>query len=299
MSMAATPPELPHPELPYPKLPLWQAIGLAYSTFFSRFEDVLRASWLWLIAVAALTGYASWQRWSLAMAVIGQVQPELFPSMTQLRQTTALLQLGAALAILAAVSIAVAWHRLMILDEQPGLSGSNITSGDLWHFVVIGFLLCVILIGPALIVILGGFYLTVPATFGPNTVGPIAFIPLLLPAAAFYVIGLAVTLRLSLLLPARAIGNEDLSFGQAWHRTSGNTWRLFWGLIVTTLPPLLLTDLVVIALLDLAYPTLTATRIAAASMASTICSLLLLPISIGFLSQAYRHFFEHPLQQTA
>ncbi|MEN3348636.1 MAG: hypothetical protein V7632_2271 [Bradyrhizobium sp.] len=290
MSMAETSP------VPlYPKLPLGTAIGLAYSTFFSRFTDVLGASWLWLVAVAALTGFANWQRWSWMTAVTGKTA---LPDARQLWQTTVLLQLSAVLTILAAVSIAVAWHRLMILNEQPGLSASNITSGDLWRYVLVSIVLCAILIAPALAVIIGGFYLTVPATFGPGAVAP-AFIPLLIAAAALYVIGLVVMLRLSLLLPARAVGNTELSFSQAWQRTSGNTWRLFWGLIVTVLPPLLLTDLIVVALMGLGHPTMTVTRMTAASTAITVYYLLVLPICIGFLSYAYRHFFERPLQQPA
>src|ERR1700675_1808838 len=51
--------------------------------------------------------------------------------------------------------------------------------------------------------------------------------------------GLAVTLRLSLLLPARAVGDLDLTFKETWKRTSGNTWRIFWGIPACTIPPIL------------------------------------------------------------
>jgi hypothetical protein len=48
------------PELPYPKLPFWDAVSLAYSTYFRHFVEALRASWLWMIVVAVFTGFASW-----------------------------------------------------------------------------------------------------------------------------------------------------------------------------------------------------------------------------------------------
>ena len=59
MSLADSP-----PDPPYPKLPFWDTVSLSYSTYFSQFIDVLRASWLWLLVVAAFTGFASWQQWS-------------------------------------------------------------------------------------------------------------------------------------------------------------------------------------------------------------------------------------------
>jgi hypothetical protein len=43
------------PDQPYPKLPFWDAVSLAYSTYFGHFVDALRASWLWMIILAALT----------------------------------------------------------------------------------------------------------------------------------------------------------------------------------------------------------------------------------------------------
>jgi len=54
-------------DLPAPsgaKLPLWHTIGLAYSSYFHNFPDVLRASWLWLLVVATMAGIANWLQWT-------------------------------------------------------------------------------------------------------------------------------------------------------------------------------------------------------------------------------------------
>jgi len=289
------------PELPYPKLPFRNAVRLAYSTFFSHFADVLRAAWLWLIATAALTAYTSWQQWTWMADAVGMIAARQPPRMALPAQVSMLLQLDNVLMILAGVSIAVAWHRLMILNERPGISGANVASGNLWRYVLVGFLLCVITMVPV-IVTLGGRYFLMPATSGPGQMVPTAFFPLFLAGSALCVASLAVMLRLMLLLPARAVGNRDLSFRQTWQRTRGNAWRLFWGLIITTFPLLLLAQIIIVASVGFPNPMLlqggdAMMQMTAISTVVIVYYLLILPISIGFLSHAYRHFFEHPLGQ--
>src|SRR5258708_2408172 len=123
MSLAEGP-----PDLPYPKLPFWDTVSLAYSTYFRHFNDALRTSWLWLIAVAALTAFASWQQWSWMATAMANLKPGLPPQMPKPTEMVLLLNLANILMLLAGVSIAVAWHRLMILNEQPGVSGSNVAT---------------------------------------------------------------------------------------------------------------------------------------------------------------------------
>jgi hypothetical protein len=104
-----------------------------------------------------------------------------------------------------------------------------------------------------------------------------------------------------LLLPARAIGDRRLTFKQTWVRTRGNTWRLFWGIVVTTMPPLLLAEIAYLVVIGPPHPASFASEAFVAQMTalSTVFSvhyLLILPIGIGFLSHAYRHFFQAPLE---
>src|SRR5262249_42758716 len=68
-------------------------------------------------------------------------------------------------------------------------------------------------------------------------------IPLLLVA---YIIGIAVGLRLSMLLPARATGDVELSFARSWRRTRGNCWRMFWGIMICTAAPLIVAEMVLL-----------------------------------------------------
>ncbi len=113
---------------------------------------------------------------------------------------------------------------------------------------------------------------------------------------ALFAIGLAAGLRLSLLLPARAVDDTSITFKQAWHSTRGNTWKLFWGIAVTTYPPLLLLQLAALTSIGFPRPGNFAResfvpQMTAISTVYVVYYLLITPIGIGFLSHAYRHFF--------
>ncbi|HEY2136084.1 MAG TPA: hypothetical protein VGH49_09360, partial [Xanthobacteraceae bacterium] len=105
------------------------------------------------------------------------------------------------------------------------------------------------------------------------------------------------TLRLSLLLPARAIGNLGLTFKETWIATRGNTWRIFWGIVASTLPPVLIAQIAVVTSVGLPRIEMFANeafigRMTVISTNLMVFYLLVLPIGIGFLSFSYRHFFE-------
>ena len=56
--------------------------------------------------------------------------------------------------LLAGVSIAVAWHRLILLGEQPRLSGTNLATISLWRYVGIALAIYVIATLPAVVILL-------------------------------------------------------------------------------------------------------------------------------------------------
>lgn len=297
MSSIASP-----PSPPYPKLPFWDAVSLSYSTYFNHFIDVLRTSWLWLIVIAVCTGFASWQQWSwaaMAMAM-ANLKPGLPPQVSKSADMAVLLNFVNVLMLLAGVSIAVAWHRLMILDEPPSLSASNVATKNLWRYVGAAITIFLVNFLPAAVVMFPALYFLLPSEAGTTAPPPgfFAAIPLMLVLGA---VGAAVALRLSLLLPARAIGDLSLTFKQTWRRTRGNTWRLFWGIVITTMPPLLLAQIGFLTTIGIPSPAKFGSEnfVAQMTSASTIFSvyyLLIVPIGIGFLSHAYRHFFQAPLE---
>ena len=212
-----------------------------------------------------------------------------------------LLSLGNILILLACVSIAVAWHRPMILGERPGFSGSNVATQTVWRYIGMAIAIFLINFLPALGVLFPALHFLLPAEEAGGDSPPLglfAVIPLMLVLAA---VGLAVAFRLSLLLPARAVGDVSIRFKQAWLRTRGNTWRLFWGIGLTTAPPLLLVQIAFLTMLGAPIPGNFAedgfvARMTVMSTVTVIYYLLITPIGIGFLSHAYRHFFQGGLE---
>jgi hypothetical protein len=232
-----------------------------------------------------------------AMANLKPGTPPLTPRPTEI---ALLLNLDNILLLLAGISIAVAWHRLIILNERPVFSGSNVAAKNLWRYTGLAIVIFLIDFLPVAVVMFPLFYFLFPSKAGGSSPPPgfFALIPLFF---VLYAVGTAVAFRLSLLLPARAVGDLSLTFKQTWHRTRGNTWRLFWGIVVTTVPPLLLAQIAFLTLIGIPSPANFAsedfvTRMTIMSAIFTIYYLLLVPIGIGFLSHAYRHFFQGPIE---
>jgi hypothetical protein len=293
MSTAVSP-----PPPPYLKLPLWRAIRLSYSTYFHHFIDALRTSWVWLVVVGALTGFASWQQFSWMATLLARaprgMPPKTLTVPPEPIEAVLLMNLDHVLVLFAGVSIAVTWHRLIILGERPGFSASNVASRNVWRYIGVGLALILVMALPVALIVAPMIYF-IPKPGG--TPPPTWFFALIPVFMLLYCVAMAMMLRLSLLLPARAIGDLDLTFKQTWNRSRGNTWRMFWGIVACTMPALLLAQIVYLATIGFPIPTAFASedfaaRMTANSMVFVVYYLLILPIGIGFLSHAYRHFFQ-------
>jgi GYF domain 2 len=281
------------------KLPLWETIRLSYSSYFHGFPDVLRISWLWLAVVTPLWGMAVWLLFSLkADLVAAGVKRGPPPSIPG--GMIVLVTIAVWIFTFAGVSsIAVAWHRRLILGEPPRFSGSNIATKSLWRYVWTGLAIGLIAFLPSLVVVLP-ILILLPSVITGAALKFVMFV------AACFLISLtafAVTLRLSLLLPARAIGHLGLTFRETWKRTHGNTWRMFWGIVACTVPPMVAPQVAVQIVLSVSFPSprtpdgagivggAAISAILLAFVFVLVCQLLTLPIWIGFLSHSYRHFF--------
>ncbi|WP_315831719.1 hypothetical protein [Bradyrhizobium prioriisuperbiae] len=271
------------------KLPLRDTITHAYSSYMEyssyveNFSDVLRISWLWLAIIVPLSIVGSWMEVSGIAGVTNRLTPgthlESSPG------TTAVSLILTLIVALAAISIAVAWHRRLILGESPRASGSNLISNSLWRYLGAGVLITLIAILPSIIAIAAVFLLTSSHRAGDGASLIVSLVPFLL-----WMVTYGIALRLSLVLPARAVTNLTLSFKQAWADTRGNTWRLFWGTVACAFLPLCVLP-ILLALVEAYNPnSFTAGSAVVIDTLSTFYTLLVLPIGIGFLSFAYRHF---------
>lgn len=284
-----------------PKLPLWDTIVLSYSTYFHFLADALRASWLWLVICAVATGFATSAQWTFMSGVMGKMNQGMRPDEFQRVQMpfdTHLL--GAASLVvftLAGVSIAVAWHRRLILGEPPAFSAVNIFTRHVWRYVGIGFVIGIIAFFPSfLAMLLTGVFAVIFVPAGSAAGMNISGLVVLMAVFSAYVIGILILLRLSMVLPARAVGDISLTFKQAWRRTKGNTWRILWGGVACMLLPIAAAQIIDLALFGFPDPRMSADdgfvgRMVLTTVLLQVYSLLVMPISVGFLSLSYYHFF--------
>lgn len=272
-----------------PKLPLWDTICLAYSSYFHNFADVLRIFWLWLVVVTPLAGIMNWLQFSLMSELLaGGVKRATAASKPI--ATIAIENVLGLVFIFAGVSIAVAWHRCIILGEHPGISGSNVATKNLWRYVGMGFAICLIVLLPTMMLVLPMF-----ALLSPADVGGAPRFPMLIPV--IFLVSLAafaIMLRLSLLLPARAVGDMNLTFKETWKRSRGNTWRMFWGTAACTMPPILAAQTIFFGFLGpgTLFNEALIGRMVIVGTILAVYNLLITPIWVGFLSYSYLHFFE-------
>lgn len=114
--------------------------------------------------------------------------------------------LSAIASLIAVCSVAVSWHRFILRDEAAG--GFRLDSHVLLYAGNTILILMAMFL-PALITLTGTLVAPAPA--------------MLLGLASTALIGGAVT-RLSIKLPAVALGNSGFSFREAWSASEGNYW---------------------------------------------------------------------------
>jgi hypothetical protein len=198
------------------KLPVWSTVGACYATVARNLGQLVRISWLWLLIMVPVYAVAHWLAlrnwdWPQEQAMKGGVS-----------QLIALLPFVVELPFLA--SIAVAWHRLILRRERVTQPAYLRLDKTVWLYALYSFAFLVLMQGPPT-----GFLILAPETPLTAVLWLVAIIVLAL------AIGLLMLPRLSLVLPAVAVG-ERLSLGQAWRMSRGNTLRLALATCLCVLP---------------------------------------------------------------
>lgn len=201
------------------KLPPMTALEFAISSTFRHFFFGLWLAILWVILLLPFLAAVYFTAFRTGMPDFNALPPAAL---------AAFAALGAA-ALLATFSIAVNWHRRVLLNERPRRLGWVRLNGVVWKYFF-GFLLIVIVLG-----------LFAGAIFALLTYGQPALEPRLAAGAKPVTIGIAVLLglsglftwyRLSSWLPAIATGDKDYTLGTAWRTTKKNRVRFigftFW-----------------------------------------------------------------------
>jgi hypothetical protein len=265
------------------KLPFWKTLGEAYAVWFKNLPELIRIAWVWLLAMAPIVGLFMW--WQ-APAMIELMQsarvgrPDPNPGMTTLMQA-----LNSVILLPVLSSIAVAWHRLLLRNEHvsgPYLRLDSVVIG----YAVLFFLIALLFSVPQY---LSQTYVALAQPPGATEIDPgamaVSFVGSLVTLVALFF-----ACRLFMVLPAKALDRE-ISFGTAWTATRKNSWRLFWGYMLSLLPFAAIAGVIGYSL-GIAQPS----RAMAAAIWTIVTLLWALfgMVGVGFLSLAYRHFFERP-----
>ena len=268
------------------KLPLWRTIGQAYSLWARNFPDLLRTVWVWMLVMAPVVAIMTWwqvphleEMMQAARAGKGLVDPN--PVLTLVMGIV-----SKVITLPAISSVAVAWHRLLLTDEHPGgvyLRLDRIVAG----YAILAFVIGVIGTAPSYLSML------FQAVIGASAENTVALVVQTL-AGLVTIVAFFIVTRLSLALPALALGRDDVTLAVAWRASKRNSWRMVWAYFFCIVPAMAANGAVTYWLFQPGH-----SRVAI-TLASVVISLIWFPfgmISVGMLSLAYRHFFERGVQE--
>jgi hypothetical protein len=262
------------------KLPVFDLVGQAYRTVFENLGALLQMAWFPL-AILAVGHF-------VAIMLIGQTLIDTpageTPPVSPLLAAT---QLGlAVIDMVIGASIAVVWHRFVLLGEKAQGGAHVRLDGRVWSYLGYGLLMGLGFVVAVAIPV--GLLAIIMTVMGNSLTGQNA--ALLAPVALFmFLAGLFVLIRLSPFFPAKALGHS-ITMSDVWAKTDGNFWRLFGGGLLTALPP----GLAVGIAASIASALALFSGVFALAIVEAIfgpLQALVAVFGVGFLSLAYRHFY--------
>lgn len=260
------------------RLPVWRTVRDAYALTLRHLGALLRIAWLWLLLTTAAIALLSWFLWPLQELALAA------------DSTTRAHYAASIVSLVAGCSIAVAWHRLLLLDERTATPLYLRLDAVVSRYLLVALVMAV------------PFYLAIEvitsAAFGQVAEGETPAASLgntllvasvwLLPAAAVYL-----GVRLGPILPAIALARADVTLARVWRATRGHWWRLFAGLVLTGLLPVILVYLpFLIREIIYDFPEqASAADFVRSNLETELCGLVGSMFAVSFLSLAFRHFF--------
>ena len=202
-------------------LPVFETVGQSLGYSLKNIGLMFKLSWLWVIL----------------LVVLGAAFLTLFGDVPQIEGQT--VPGGGAIAgfavlmivyFIAIYSIAVGWHRVLLLGEQPGWINFNVGRRELGYF---GYTLLIALLAafPMLIGFLIVGALTSFSTDSREAVG----LGMIAVGAAGVIVMLLLMGRLQLVLPGTAVGDRRVAIRQSFDLTRGNSWRILGGFLLISL----------------------------------------------------------------
>jgi hypothetical protein len=173
---------------------------------------------------------------------------------------------------------------LLLRDEHPGAGTYMRLDRVVVGYAVLAFWIGVITLAPSYLSMLFQVMTGTSATMQDVLALVVQSLAGLVSIVGFFIVG-----RLSLALPARALGRDDVTLGVAWRVSKHNTWRMVWAYFFCILPWGVIAAGLSYWLLRTSYSRATMTLIL---VVTGLLGIVANMISVGMLSLAYRHFFE-------
>jgi hypothetical protein len=266
------------------KLPVFATVGRAYGSMFSNFGTFLRISWLWIVVIAALNWLMTWLTNMLMpgnliltaanFAKFGAAEWILLSAVGFVQSLVTIPFLS---------SIAVNWHRLLLLNERPEPTAFARLDSPVWSYTALA---AVLALGKAIVSLV-----QVLGRGDPTGAGSFIAISVGIGAMAAYMF----LARYSIGLPAKALG-IDVGADAAYTATRGNTWRIGWGFVLSFLPMLVAAAYASFVWPGAARFTEVSDTASAIRALFVVLSVLSGIVSVGFISYTYEHFF--PIQRS-
>lgn len=257
-----------HPPVPFHALPAPRQLPVIAA--FLHMINSIRHNWQVAVRhglpwIALLTLFKAWSLWSPQPTAEG-LEPQM--------NWADFLALG--VGIIATSSIALSWHRYILLDEPPASVPPFRMDGLVWRYLGRIFFIGAVSIAP--ILALG---LLSEAT-------PVTLLPIWLALGLAFVV---IVVRLSTSLVATAVGKNNFGLKSALIATRGNMVRILALIALTGLVEIIL--LLIVALpMAAAQPSPPAWLLPATLLASIPIQLIAVLFNITLLTTLYGFFVE-------
>lgn len=212
------------------RLPVFRTVARACLESAKNFGYFSHVAWLGL--AVAITAYAA--ACAIIVHTFGRPNPKALEYNYLAREAAYAIFVVPVLA-----AIAVAWHRFMVQGQRADRPASLYLEADVRRYAVVAL----VFMAWTVATLFGAYHLL---HFQQTWIKPPSMLSSLSPFVilAFLFLSLLAACRLSLWLPAVALGRREATAAWAWNAARGNTWRMFAGCMLCWIPTIALNGLI-------------------------------------------------------
>jgi hypothetical protein len=266
------------------QLPVIDTINHAITSTKDNIAFAFHVSWPWILVLLPLSIASNLYIVLNNLRPEPNVQPDMAVFFKFLMVSAPLLIAS----VVAYASIAVNWHRYILKDEMAEgwqrLRVDDLTWRYIGNFILILLLMIACGVGVGVLLMLAGYI--VGAILG-QTLAMVILVPVMI---TLYFYAIVATYRLSVKLPAVALGRTDFSMRDAWKATAGNDWRIL-GLLALFIVCMVIIGLVM-ALGGLIFNSLGAVGISISIAIQVLVNWLATILGVTLLTSLYGYFVE-------